>query len=376
MAGNLFVFRDEKTLVELTPEAYESEELLQRLLARFPNLLSGGDIDPEAPRRWILVAREAGVPGEEAGGDRWYVDHLLLDQDGIPTLVEVKRSSDTRIRREVVGQMLDYAANATAHWPVERLLAAFEEQCRRDGRDAGEVIAELLGPGGDPNVFWQKVKTNLQAGKLRLILVADLIPRELARVVEFLNEQMDPAEVLAVEIRQYVGQGLRSLVPRVIGQTEKAEQRKVGSSRGGRVWTRESFFERLAERQGGVAAACVGRVVDWATGAGARLAFGQGMVDGSLYPVWDAGQQWYCPVVFYTYGAVEVQFQYLKERAPFRDEEVLREYFRRLNQIPRVQLPESRLSGRPSFRVELLQDPRAEAAFVEVLQWFLEQLPR
>ena len=28
-----------------------------------------------------------------------------------PTLVEVKRSSDTRIRREVVGQMLDYAAN-------------------------------------------------------------------------------------------------------------------------------------------------------------------------------------------------------------------------------------------------------------------------
>ena len=30
----------------------------------------------------------------------------------MPTLVEVKRSSDTRIRREVVGQMLHYAANA------------------------------------------------------------------------------------------------------------------------------------------------------------------------------------------------------------------------------------------------------------------------
>jgi hypothetical protein len=29
----------------------------------------------------------------------------------VPTLLEVKRSSDTRIRREVVGQMLDYAAN-------------------------------------------------------------------------------------------------------------------------------------------------------------------------------------------------------------------------------------------------------------------------
>jgi hypothetical protein len=44
----------------------------------------------------------------------------------VPTLVEVKRSSDTRIRREVVGQMLDYAANAVVYWPLERLRATFE----------------------------------------------------------------------------------------------------------------------------------------------------------------------------------------------------------------------------------------------------------
>ena len=45
-------------------------------------------------------------------------------------------------------------------------------------------------------------------------------------MVEFLNEQMDPAEVLALEVRQYVGKDLRTLVPRVIGQTSEAEQRK------------------------------------------------------------------------------------------------------------------------------------------------------
>jgi len=53
-----------------------------------------------------------GVPSIDGGGDRWSADHLFLDQDAIPTFVEVKRSTDTRIRREVVGQMLDYAANA------------------------------------------------------------------------------------------------------------------------------------------------------------------------------------------------------------------------------------------------------------------------
>jgi hypothetical protein len=59
-----------------------------------------------------------------------------------------------------------------------------------------------------PETFWAMVKTNLQAGRVRLIFVADVIPPELRRIVEFLNAQMDPAEVLALEIKQYVGEGL------------------------------------------------------------------------------------------------------------------------------------------------------------------------
>jgi hypothetical protein len=59
-----------------------------------------------------------------------------------------------------------------------------------------------------------------------MVFVADIIPKELRRIVEFLNSQMSSAEVLAVEIRQYVGQGLKTLVPRVIGLTAEAEARK------------------------------------------------------------------------------------------------------------------------------------------------------
>ena len=39
-------------------------------------------------------------------------------------LVECKRASDTRTRREVVAQMLDYAANGTQYWPIDRLRQA------------------------------------------------------------------------------------------------------------------------------------------------------------------------------------------------------------------------------------------------------------
>ena len=59
---------------------------------------------------------------------------------------------------------------------------------------------------------------DLLARRMRLIFVADQIPPELRRVVEFLNQTMNQVEVLAVEIPQYAGEGLRALVPRVIGQ--------------------------------------------------------------------------------------------------------------------------------------------------------------
>lgn len=100
--------------MEMREQACDSEDLRQAWLAKSPNLLAGGEQLAGSPRRWLLLKREAGVPDREAGGNRWSLDHLFIDQNAVPTLVEVKRSDDTRIRREVVGQMLDYAANGCA----------------------------------------------------------------------------------------------------------------------------------------------------------------------------------------------------------------------------------------------------------------------
>jgi hypothetical protein len=158
-SGGIFLIQSGGDLVEMKEQPYDTEAVLQELLAKYPNLLAGDQMDGAAPRRWLLISREMGVPSEEDGGDRWSLDHLFLDQDAIPTLIEVKRSSDTRIRREVVGQMLDYAANAVVYWPVEAIRARFEEGCRQRGADPAKEIETLLGPGGDLEGFWQRVKT-------------------------------------------------------------------------------------------------------------------------------------------------------------------------------------------------------------------------
>ena len=77
------------------------------------------------------------------------------------------------------------------------------------------------------------------------MFVADEIPPELQRVVEFLNNQMGPAKVLAVEIPRYAGGGLETFAPPgVIGQTVAARTKKAGSSRGQR-WDEPRFLAQV-----------------------------------------------------------------------------------------------------------------------------------
>jgi hypothetical protein len=131
-------------LEALTKAAFVNEDFLQELLEKYPEVISGSQVSPDRPRRWLLVKRAQGVQESETSGSRWSIDHLFLDQDGIPTLVEVKRSTDTRLRREVVGQLLDYAANAVRYWTVETIRSSFEACCQKAGDDAEEVLTEFL----------------------------------------------------------------------------------------------------------------------------------------------------------------------------------------------------------------------------------------
>lgn len=109
--GRIYLLGNERSsLVTMNETNFLTEDRLQAYLADYPDLLPGDQIDPERPRRWLLVKREMGVPDAKATPDRWSLDHLFLDQDGIPTFVECKRAANTQVRREVVAQMLDYAA--------------------------------------------------------------------------------------------------------------------------------------------------------------------------------------------------------------------------------------------------------------------------
>ena len=145
MAERIHIKNASGEVEPLTEEPFATEAALQDLIAKHPELLSGEQMRPDDPLRWILIKREMELDG-------WVVDHLLLDQYARPTLVEVKRGSNREVRRTIVGQMLDYAATAAAVWSNGGIRSAFEQDAASRGVDSIDELGNLLQPEDEADI--------------------------------------------------------------------------------------------------------------------------------------------------------------------------------------------------------------------------------
>jgi len=236
------------------------------------------------------------------------------------------------------------------------------------------VLGEFLGDDTLREEFWQKAKTNLQAGKVRLVFVADEIPNELRRVVEFLNQQMDPAEVLAVEVKQYTNRGLKALVPRVIGQTAEAQRKKSSTGRVNRQWDESSLMQELQRQRGTVEVDTAKAILEWANGQMPRMWWGSGSLNGSVYPVLDHKGIGYSLFGIFTDGNISLSFQPLRGRPPFNDDSKRLQLLRRFNEIAGVNLPDDAIDRYPSIPLSALKDKLALKKFLDILDWFVHEI--
>jgi hypothetical protein len=398
MQGKIYLIDSGQQLQAMKETPYEAEKVLQTLLAKYPDLLAGEQVDGDNPRRWLLVKGEMEVSDEEDGSDRWSLDHLFLDQDGIPTLVEVKRSTDTRIRRHVVGQMLDYAANAI-HWSIDRIKKEFETGCQQRRQDADRVLLEFLDKTTSPNeseedsseeadgagedelnsdpasVFWQKVKTNLLAGKIRIVFVADEIPRELLTVITFLNEQMDPAEVLALEVKQYVDdrQTIKTLVPRIVGIPREGGGRGHSHTR----WSGERLVKRMVDSGKPAAAKVVQDLLNWARqfeSDGLRIGFRDAKNNPNARIFVRANNQRIKVLVMYAERRVKLRLDILAERTCFRDPSKLSELMEQLNRVPGFSLIMGDMKDNRPIEYEQLASLEQMEAFKGALKWIAKTI--
>jgi hypothetical protein len=226
------------------------EQELQRLLEQNPDLLPGDQIRPDDPRRWLLIKNEMPVQDPSTGGDRWSVDLVFVDQSGIPTFVECKRFSDTRSRREVVAQMIEYAANGHYYWTRDMFRQFATDAAEKRGSTLAEELLALQPDCGDDEAgFLESIENNLREGQVRLVFFLEEAPQELKSIVDFLNRQMERTEVLIVEAQQFEqSNGNRLVVPSLFGYSEDARAVKrtvTVSGQPKKKWNKKAFFESV-----------------------------------------------------------------------------------------------------------------------------------
>lgn len=333
---------------------------LQDVLENTPSLLSGEQINPDDPRRWLLVQREMPVPDPNSGQDRWSLDFLYLDQSAVLTLVECKRYDDTRSRREVIGQVFEYAANAQFYWTGDELRQHAEESARSHGKTLEEAIS-LLRPDDEltseaASDIFERAILNLKEGVVRIIFFLDQAPRELKCLADFLNSQMSRAEILVVEAKQYGDEGGTIIVPRLFGFTEqvrrsKEQVRVTPAARSqGRKWDEASFFADAATRVSEQQIKAIQTVYEHAKRTADLLTWGKGANRGSFNPK----VQDICPRALYTVysnGSLQLNFGHItgSENADiFR-----KSFFDSLKQANILPLDEDAIECFPSFEADL-----------------------
>lgn len=334
MSG-VYVVREDGSTEEMSRIRCKSEDReLQRILEVNPNLLPGDQIDPEDPRRWLLVKREMPVPSPDTGADRWSIDFLFSDQDAIPTFVECKRFADTRSRREVVGQMLEYAANGHYYWTKDTLREFAAETARKAGSTLEDRIAVLQPPDQRSlEVYFDLLQQNLREGQLRIVFFLEESPQELRSVVDFLNRQMERSEVLLVEARQYSRAGTTIVVPTLFGYTEEARLVKrsvtITTAAGRKRWDRASYLADAETKLGSEHARVVEALLDHCLQLDCDVTWGTGSRNGSF----SVKEPTACPrslITCYSNGDLVFNFHWLNgsesaDRANMRLKELVAE---------------------------------------------------
>jgi hypothetical protein len=172
---------------------------------------------------------------------------------------------------------------------------------------------------------------------------------------------------LAVEIRQYVGEGLKTLVPEVIGHT--LEERPPIEK-----WDEPSFLKEMATKHGPAEMQVARDILKWSKENMDRIWWGEGKTQGSFTTVVDHKGASHYPIYVVTNGIVYIQFYYLKMKPPFDSEDLRRELLKRINEAPGVNIPQEYIAKGPSIPLKTFENRDALEKFFSALSWMVQQI--
>ena len=282
------------------------------------------------------------------------------------TVVETKLRRNREARREVVGQIIEYASHVS-QWTAADVYRIANEYFTKSekapqsykGKTLDEIMKGIVGDEFSDEDFRIKIGQNLRDGRIRLVIAVDELIEPLRATVTFLNSHSN-FDILLLQVTDFEeSKDKKVLVPLLFGYAAKTPGT---GSRQYKQWDEPSFRadlqERVKQREFEPKIAdTITKLYEFTKDNADEISWGKGATYGSftfrkyrqgipvsVFAFTSSGSGWIC------FG--ELVGKGVKEKA-------LRAFREKLNEIPSINIPEEaiRLGKVPSITVETLTKP-------------------
>lgn len=225
-------------------EKHFQENWLQKIIHKNPQILPIDDIESGfAP----LISL-----GREISTSVGYIDNLYISPNGYLTIVETKLWRNPEAKREVVGQIIDYAKELT-NWNFTKLNDGVKNSSQLYNNNSKGIIElikdfEKIEEHEEYKII-DNIERNLKRGRFLLLIVGDGIRESVEEMVDFLSNTPQIQFTLGlVELQFYKNpnvEGELIAIPNLITRTREITRAivKIENSTNGNVTIETDFIE-------------------------------------------------------------------------------------------------------------------------------------
>jgi hypothetical protein len=225
---------------------------------------------------------------------------------------------------------------------------------------------------------WDEPNEETFAQDVRIVLVSAEFSKEVTTSVMWLNER--DLDIRCIRLRPYrLDDRVLIDVQQVIPLPEASQyqvqiREKKHEERRARVqqWDEPSFFAAMEQGAGAQAVSTAKEILGWIAPRVDEIIWGP--IQGRFVPVISVNGMRTQLFVVRVEGRVAVRFMNLRSRPPFTDRKKLEELMRRVNAIPDVNLSSEAIDRKPTFPLQLLNDPRGMEKFKNAMEWLIDEL--
>jgi len=337
---------------------FTEESKLQDYLEKYPALIPLPEI--------VEGASDLLCIGKEVSAGLGAVDLLFIDKDGLLTVVETKLAKNPEARREVIGQIIEYASYISQWTTVD----VYEIANERLKSNLDEVIEKISGDDFSAEDFRSNIEQNLKNGRIRLIIAVNELIEPLRATVTFLNSY-SKLDILLLQVSSFEESKTRKvLIPSLFGYATKT----TGMGRQTKHWDIETFLAGAKQKCEPKTIDAMTKLYEFTKNNADKTSWGKGAFFGS-FTFNKLKNETIIPVfTIYSDGWIYLNFGVIKNKQVGL--ESLESFRLRLNLIPGVKIAKDIITKnkRATIKIEVLAETEELKNFQDAVFAFCQQI--